>query len=92
PLPQTPQNRSRSGLPAPRRWLPAGAPLPGSGPREPASKQGPGVGPVPGCMREAVYRFPGQVWHLELSALRRLLYVLCAQKGIYSLPLDQASR
>ncbi|XP_026339687.2 Fanconi anemia core complex-associated protein 100 isoform X4 [Ursus arctos] len=45
-----------------------------------------------GRLLTAVYRFPGQVWHLELSALRRLLYVLCAQKGIYFLSLDQASR
>ncbi|KAB0396033.1 hypothetical protein E2I00_012912, partial [Balaenoptera physalus] len=40
----------------------------------------------------AVYKFPGQVWHLELLALRRALYVLCARSGIYCLSLDQASR
>nr|XP_023507560.1 Fanconi anemia core complex-associated protein 100 [Equus caballus] len=40
----------------------------------------------------AVYRFPGQVWHLELLALRRALYVLCAHRGIYCMSLDQASR
>ncbi|KAJ8793079.1 hypothetical protein J1605_003756 [Eschrichtius robustus] len=40
----------------------------------------------------AVYKFPGQVWHLELLALRRALYVLCAPSGIYCLSLDQASR
>ncbi|XP_014644842.1 PREDICTED: Fanconi anemia core complex-associated protein 100 isoform X1 [Ceratotherium simum simum] len=40
----------------------------------------------------AVYKFPGQVWHLELLALRRALYVLCARRGIYCLSLDQASR
>ncbi|XP_027968465.1 Fanconi anemia core complex-associated protein 100 isoform X1 [Eumetopias jubatus] len=45
-----------------------------------------------GRLLTAVYRFPGQVWHLELWAPRRLLYVLCAQKGIYCLSLDQASR
>ncbi|XP_030894787.1 Fanconi anemia core complex-associated protein 100 isoform X1 [Leptonychotes weddellii] len=45
-----------------------------------------------GRLLTAVYRFPGQVWHLELRALGRLLYVLCAQKGIYCLSLDQASR
>ncbi|XP_030698990.1 Fanconi anemia core complex-associated protein 100 isoform X1 [Globicephala melas] len=40
----------------------------------------------------AVYKFPGKVWHLELLALRRALYVLCARSGIYCLSLDQASR
>ncbi|XP_039715168.1 Fanconi anemia core complex-associated protein 100 [Pteropus medius] len=37
----------------------------------------------------AVYTFPGQVWHLEVLALRRALYVLCARRGIYCLSLDQ---
>ncbi|XP_066237633.1 Fanconi anemia core complex-associated protein 100 isoform X2 [Saccopteryx leptura] len=40
----------------------------------------------------AVYRLPAPVWHLEVLALRRVLYVLCAQRGIYCLSLDQASR
>lgn len=45
------------------------------------------------CLRrQAVYRFPAQVWHLEVLALRRALYVLCARRGIYCLSLDQASR
>lgn len=41
---------------------------------------------------QAVYKFPGQVWHLEALALRRALYVLCARTGIYCLSLDQASK
>ncbi|XP_066092195.1 Fanconi anemia core complex-associated protein 100 isoform X3 [Saccopteryx bilineata] len=40
----------------------------------------------------AVYRLPAPVWHLEVLALRRVLYILCAQRGIYCLSLDQASR
>ncbi|XP_045692086.1 Fanconi anemia core complex-associated protein 100 isoform X2 [Phyllostomus hastatus] len=40
----------------------------------------------------AVYRFPGQVWHLEVLALRRVLFVLCARSGVYCLSLDQAGR
>ncbi|XP_057572460.1 Fanconi anemia core complex-associated protein 100 isoform X2 [Hippopotamus amphibius kiboko] len=40
----------------------------------------------------AVYKFPGQVWDLELLALRRALYVLCARSGIYCLSLDQDNR
>ncbi|XP_035890147.1 Fanconi anemia core complex-associated protein 100 [Phyllostomus discolor] len=40
----------------------------------------------------AVYRFPGQVWHLEVLALRRMLFVLCAWSGVYCLSLDQAGR
>nr|XP_053766404.1 Fanconi anemia core complex-associated protein 100 isoform X2 [Desmodus rotundus] len=40
----------------------------------------------------AVYRFPGQVWHLEVLALRRALFVLCARSGVYCLSLDQANR
>lgn len=40
----------------------------------------------------AVYRFPGQVWHLEVLAPRRALLVLCARRGIYCLSLDQARR
>nr|XP_019591258.1 PREDICTED: Fanconi anemia core complex-associated protein 100 isoform X2 [Rhinolophus sinicus] len=45
-----------------------------------------------GRLLTAVYKFPGQVWHLEALALRRALYVLCARRGIYCLSLDQASR
>ncbi|XP_039082435.1 Fanconi anemia core complex-associated protein 100 [Hyaena hyaena] len=45
-----------------------------------------------GRLLTAVYRFPGRVWRLELSAPRRVLYVLCAQKGVYCVSLDQASR
>ncbi|XP_069339084.1 Fanconi anemia core complex-associated protein 100 isoform X1 [Eulemur rufifrons] len=45
-----------------------------------------------GGLLTAAYRFPGQVWHLELLAPRRALYVLCAQKGIYCLSLDHLSR
>lgn len=41
---------------------------------------------------QAVYTFPGQVWHLEVLALRRALYVLCARRGIYCLSLDQTRR
>ncbi|XP_055431333.1 Fanconi anemia core complex-associated protein 100 [Bubalus kerabau] len=40
----------------------------------------------------AVYKFPGQVWHLELLALRKVLYVLCARSGIYCLSLDKTTR
>ncbi|XP_056673317.1 Fanconi anemia core complex-associated protein 100 isoform X1 [Monodelphis domestica] len=45
-----------------------------------------------GKLLNAVYRFPDQVWHLELLALRRELYVLCARNGIYCLSLDPQSR
>ncbi|XP_022379203.1 Fanconi anemia core complex-associated protein 100 isoform X3 [Enhydra lutris kenyoni] len=45
-----------------------------------------------GRLLTAVYSFPAQVWHLELSAVPRLLYVLCAQKGIYCLSPDPESR
>uniref|UniRef100_A0A8C3YN97 FA core complex associated protein 100 n=1 Tax=Catagonus wagneri TaxID=51154 RepID=A0A8C3YN97_9CETA len=45
-----------------------------------------------GRLLTAVYKFPGQVWHLELQALGRALYVLCARSGIYCLSLDQAGR
>uniref|UniRef100_A0A6I8P5X1 FA core complex associated protein 100 n=1 Tax=Ornithorhynchus anatinus TaxID=9258 RepID=A0A6I8P5X1_ORNAN len=41
---------------------------------------------------QAVYRFPDQVWHLELLALQRELYVLCARNGIFRLPLDRPTR
>lgn len=40
----------------------------------------------------AAYRFPGQVWHLEVLAPRRALLVLCARRGVYCLSLDQARR
>ncbi|XP_077022320.1 Fanconi anemia core complex-associated protein 100 [Tamandua tetradactyla] len=39
-----------------------------------------------------VYQFPDQVWHLEFLALCRVLYVLCAGKGIYCLSLDPLDR
>ncbi|XP_003786111.1 Fanconi anemia core complex-associated protein 100 [Otolemur garnettii] len=45
-----------------------------------------------GGLLTVAYRFPSRVWHLELLALRRALYVLCAQKGIYYLSLDRPSR
>ncbi|XP_012511821.1 PREDICTED: Fanconi anemia-associated protein of 100 kDa [Propithecus coquereli] len=45
-----------------------------------------------GGLLTAAYRFPGQVWYLELLAPRRALYVLCARKGIYCLSLDHLSR
>lgn len=41
---------------------------------------------------QTVYKFPSPVWHLELLALRRTLYILCAGRGIYCLSLDQAGR
>lgn len=41
---------------------------------------------------QAVYTFPGQVWHLEVQALSRAIYVLCAGRGIYCLSLDQTRR
>ncbi|XP_047400473.1 Fanconi anemia core complex-associated protein 100 isoform X1 [Sciurus carolinensis] len=45
-----------------------------------------------GGLLTAVYRFPGQVWHLQLLAPHRALYVLCARRGIYCLSLDTPSR
>uniref|UniRef100_A0A4X1U8C9 Fanconi anemia core complex-associated protein 100 n=1 Tax=Sus scrofa TaxID=9823 RepID=A0A4X1U8C9_PIG len=45
-----------------------------------------------GRLLTAVYKFPGRVWHLELLALGRALYVLCARSGIYCLSLDQDGR
>ncbi|XP_006987753.1 Fanconi anemia core complex-associated protein 100 [Peromyscus maniculatus bairdii] len=45
-----------------------------------------------GGMLTAVYQFPDQVWHLQLLAIRRALYVLCARTGIYCLSLDSQSR
>ncbi|XP_021493075.1 Fanconi anemia core complex-associated protein 100 isoform X3 [Meriones unguiculatus] len=45
-----------------------------------------------GGLLTAVYQFPDQVWHLQLLALRRALYVLCARTGIYCLSLDSPRR
>ncbi|XP_052614851.1 Fanconi anemia core complex-associated protein 100 isoform X2 [Peromyscus californicus insignis] len=45
-----------------------------------------------GGMLTAVYQFPDQVWHLQLLAIRRALYVLCARTGIYCLSLDSQNR
>ncbi|KYO37092.1 Fanconi anemia core complex-associated protein 100 isoform X2 [Alligator mississippiensis] len=45
-----------------------------------------------GRLLQAVYRFPDQVWHVELLPLHRQLYILCAKTGIYCLSLDQQSR
>ncbi|XP_038598838.1 Fanconi anemia core complex-associated protein 100 [Tachyglossus aculeatus] len=39
-----------------------------------------------------VYRFPDRVWHLELLALPRELYILCARNGIFRLRLDRPNR
>ncbi|XP_036268093.1 Fanconi anemia core complex-associated protein 100 isoform X2 [Pipistrellus kuhlii] len=40
----------------------------------------------------AAYRFPAQVWHLEVLAPRRALLALCARRGVYCLSLDRARR
>ncbi|XP_048222719.1 LOW QUALITY PROTEIN: Fanconi anemia core complex-associated protein 100 [Perognathus longimembris pacificus] len=45
-----------------------------------------------GGLLTAVYQFPDQVWHLQLLALRRALYVLCARKGVYCLSVEPGSR
>uniref|UniRef100_A0A8D0HDW6 FA core complex associated protein 100 n=1 Tax=Sphenodon punctatus TaxID=8508 RepID=A0A8D0HDW6_SPHPU len=45
-----------------------------------------------GRLMKAVYRFPDQVWHVEVLPLHRQLYILCARNGIYCVPLDQQSR
>lgn len=45
-----------------------------------------------GGVLTAVYQFPDQVWHLQLLAIRRALYVLCARTGIYCLSLDNRDR
>ncbi|XP_078240434.1 Fanconi anemia core complex-associated protein 100 isoform X1 [Pogona vitticeps] len=42
--------------------------------------------------QEAVYRFPDQVWHVELLPLQQQLYILCAGVGIYCISLDYQSR
>ncbi|KAH0629342.1 hypothetical protein JD844_011354, partial [Phrynosoma platyrhinos] len=39
-----------------------------------------------------VYRFPDQVWHVELLPLHQQLYILCAGVGIYCVSLDYPSR
>ncbi|XP_020043397.2 Fanconi anemia core complex-associated protein 100 isoform X4 [Castor canadensis] len=45
-----------------------------------------------GGLLTAVYQFPDQVWHLQLLAVHRALYVLCARRGIYCLALNTPSR
>ncbi|XP_062937003.1 Fanconi anemia core complex-associated protein 100 [Cynocephalus volans] len=45
-----------------------------------------------GGLLTAAYKFPAQVWHLELLAPRRALLVLCARRGLYCVPLDRPSR
>ncbi|KAL4835389.1 hypothetical protein H8958_020260 [Nasalis larvatus] len=45
-----------------------------------------------GGLLTAAFRFPDQVWHLELLAPRRLLYALCARRGLYCLSLDHPGR
>ncbi|XP_044838956.1 Fanconi anemia core complex-associated protein 100 isoform X3 [Mauremys mutica] len=45
-----------------------------------------------GKVLQAIYRFPDQVWHVELLPLHRKLYILCAGTGIYCVSLDQQSR
>ncbi|XP_032653121.1 Fanconi anemia core complex-associated protein 100 isoform X2 [Chelonoidis abingdonii] len=45
-----------------------------------------------GKLLKAIYRFPDQVWHVELLPLHRKLYILCAGTGIYCVSLDQQSR
>ncbi|XP_056405703.1 Fanconi anemia core complex-associated protein 100 [Hyla sarda] len=41
---------------------------------------------------KAVYLFPSNVWHIELSTGPHQLYVLCAQKGLYLLEWDEDGR
>ncbi|ETE74026.1 Fanconi anemia-associated protein, partial [Ophiophagus hannah] len=45
-----------------------------------------------GRLMKAVYRFPDQVWHVELLPLHHQLYILCAGVGIYCVSLDYQSR
>ncbi|XP_066471810.1 Fanconi anemia core complex-associated protein 100 [Tiliqua scincoides] len=45
-----------------------------------------------GRLMKAVYRFPDQVWHVELLPLHQQLYILCAGVGIYCVSLDYQSR
>ncbi|XP_069606853.1 Fanconi anemia core complex-associated protein 100 isoform X1 [Ranitomeya imitator] len=40
----------------------------------------------------AVYLFPTNVWHIEVSMGRHQLYTLCAQNGLYLLEWDQHGR
>nr|XP_060620248.1 Fanconi anemia core complex-associated protein 100 [Anolis sagrei ordinatus] len=41
---------------------------------------------------KAIYRFPDQVWHVELLPIHQQLYILCAGVGIYCVSLDYPSR
>uniref|UniRef100_A0A8D0BDI3 FA core complex associated protein 100 n=1 Tax=Salvator merianae TaxID=96440 RepID=A0A8D0BDI3_SALMN len=45
-----------------------------------------------GRLMKAVYRFPDQVWHVELLPFHQQLYILCAGVGIYCISLDYESR
>ncbi|XP_062976159.1 Fanconi anemia core complex-associated protein 100 [Elgaria multicarinata webbii] len=45
-----------------------------------------------GRLMKAVYRFPDQVWHVELLPFHKQLYILCAGVGIYCVSLDYQSR
>ncbi|XP_061471717.1 Fanconi anemia core complex-associated protein 100 [Rhineura floridana] len=45
-----------------------------------------------GRLMKAVYRFPDQVWHVELLPVHQQLYILCAGVGIYCVSLDYQSR
>ncbi|XP_073538664.1 Fanconi anemia core complex-associated protein 100 [Phyllobates terribilis] len=40
----------------------------------------------------AVYLFPNNVWHIEVSTGRHQLYALCAQNGLYLLEWDEHGR
>ncbi|XP_073416646.1 Fanconi anemia core complex-associated protein 100 [Dendrobates tinctorius] len=40
----------------------------------------------------AVYLFPTNVWHIEVSTGRHQLYALCAQNGLYLLEWDEHGR
>ncbi|XP_040294773.1 Fanconi anemia core complex-associated protein 100 isoform X1 [Bufo bufo] len=40
----------------------------------------------------AVYQFPSDIWHIELSRASHQLYVLCAQNGLYLLEWDEHGR
>ncbi|XP_077184383.1 Fanconi anemia core complex-associated protein 100 isoform X1 [Paroedura picta] len=45
-----------------------------------------------GRLMKAVYRFPDQIWHVELLPFHQQLYILCAGVGIYCVSLDYQSR
>ncbi|XP_058022305.1 Fanconi anemia core complex-associated protein 100 isoform X1 [Ahaetulla prasina] len=45
-----------------------------------------------GRLMKAVYRFPDQIWHVELLPLHHQLYILCAGVGIYCVSLDYQKR